>query len=138
MSHHAIINPISFAKAIPSILKSPSIGGFRGPSVKHYQLLPLISIPTMLLYLVTYDIQCDRRRKKVSDILEGYGKRVQYSVFECLLPAEKYQELQRRLKYKIDVEVDSLRFYPISGHTSDQILVWGGLPIVARPGSIVV
>lgn len=32
----------------------------------------------MLLYVVTYDIQCDRRRKKVSDILEGYGRRVQY------------------------------------------------------------
>ena len=31
----------------------------------------------MLLYIVAYDISSNRRRKKVSDILEGYGKRVQ-------------------------------------------------------------
>jgi len=32
-----------------------------------------------------YDIPSDKRRKKVSDLLEGYGQRVQYSVFECVL-----------------------------------------------------
>ncbi|MGI0489366.1 CRISPR-associated endonuclease Cas2 [Pantanalinema rosaneae CENA516] len=48
----------------------------------------------MLLYVVTYDIPCDKRRKKVADLLEGYGRRVQYSVFECVLTAEKYGELR--------------------------------------------
>ena len=43
----------------------------------------------MLLYVVTYDIPSNKRRKKVSDLLEGYGRRVQYSVFECLLSAKK-------------------------------------------------
>jgi CRISPR-associated protein Cas2 len=92
----------------------------------------------MLLYIITYDIPCDRRRKKVSDILEGYGKRVQYSVFECLLPAGKYLELQQRLKYKINLSEDSIRFYPISGHTSEKIQVWGGVPMISMPGSIIV
>jgi CRISPR-associated endonuclease Cas2 len=48
----------------------------------------------MLMYLVTYDVSCNRRRRKVSDLLEGYGKRVQWSVFECQLSTKKYQELR--------------------------------------------
>lgn len=38
----------------------------------------------MLFYVVVYDISSDKQRKKVSDLLEGYGLRVQYSVFECV------------------------------------------------------
>ncbi|MBD2045501.1 CRISPR-associated endonuclease Cas2 [Coleofasciculus sp. FACHB-64] len=33
----------------------------------------------MLFYVVTYDIPCDKRRRKISNLLEGYGRRVQYS-----------------------------------------------------------
>jgi len=29
----------------------------------------------MLFYVVVYDIPSDKRRKKVSDLLEGYGQR---------------------------------------------------------------
>ena len=28
----------------------------------------------MLFYVIVYDISCDKRRKKVSDLLEGYGQ----------------------------------------------------------------
>ncbi|MEO8894115.1 MAG: CRISPR-associated endonuclease Cas2, partial [Coleofasciculaceae cyanobacterium] len=48
----------------------------------------------MLLYVVVYNIPCDKRRKKLSNILEGYGRRVQYSVFECVLTASKFDELR--------------------------------------------
>jgi CRISPR-associated protein Cas2 len=92
----------------------------------------------MLLYIVTYDIPCDKRRKKVSDLLEGYGQRVQYSVFECALPETKYLELCRRLKKKLKVGEDSVRIYPLSGHTLTQVEVWGGPPIRQMPGSVVV
>lgn len=51
----------------------------------------------MVLYVVTYDIPSDKRRQKVAKLLEGYGRRVQYSVFECLLSEVKYEELQKRL-----------------------------------------
>ena len=61
----------------------------------------------MFLYIVAYDIPSNRRRKKVSDILEGYGKRVQYSVFELVLAKSKYDEMRRRLSrlYKSAKEV---------------------------------
>lgn len=92
----------------------------------------------MLLYVVTYDISCDKRRKAVSDLLEGYGCRVQYSVFECVLTVQKYGELRKRLQQRIKAGEDSLRFYPISQHTLAQVEVWGGPPVTQLPGSIIV
>ncbi len=92
----------------------------------------------MLLYVVTYDIPCDKRRKKVSDLLEGYGQRVQYSVFECVLASDKYDELRSRLKKRIKLEEDNVRFYPLSRHTLAQVEVWGGEPVTQMPGSVIV
>jgi len=92
----------------------------------------------MLFYVVVYDIPCDRRRKKVADLLEGYGQRVQYSVFECVLAPSKYRELRDRLRKRIKSAEDSVRFYPLSGHTLDQVETWGGPPVMSLPGSTIV
>ncbi|MGA7936109.1 MAG: CRISPR-associated endonuclease Cas2 [Kovacikia sp.] len=92
----------------------------------------------MLFYVVTYDIPCDKRRKKVSDLLEGYGQRVQYSVFECMLTETRYEELRSRLRRKVKEAEDSVRFYPISRHTLGQVEVWGGLPLLKPRGSVIV
>jgi CRISPR-associated protein Cas2 len=92
----------------------------------------------MLLYVVTYDIPCNKRRKRVANLLEGYGRRVQYSVFECVLPVKKYEELQVRLRSRIHPDQDSVRFYPLSGHTLNQVVVWGEPPVTPLPGSTIV
>lgn len=92
----------------------------------------------MLLYLVAYDISCNKRRKKVSDLLEGYGRRVQLSVFELVLTRSKYEELRRRLKPRIDEKEDSVRFYPISRHTLARVEIWGGVPLTQAPESVVI
>ena len=92
----------------------------------------------MFLYIVAYDIPSNRRRKKVSDILEGYGRRVQYSVFELVLAKSKYDEMRRRLSRYVNFEEDSLRFYPISQHTLDQVESWGGVPLTQGQKSIIV
>jgi CRISPR-associated protein Cas2 len=60
----------------------------------------------MLFYIVVYDIPCNKRRKKISDLLEGYGQRVQYSVFECVLNQNKYKELQKRLRKQVKFSED--------------------------------
>jgi CRISPR-associated protein Cas2 len=92
----------------------------------------------MLFYVVVYDIPDNKRRKKVSDILEGYGKRVQYSVFECILTKVKYDELQQRLKKKVKLSEDSVRFYPLSKHTLSQVETWGEPPLTKMPSSVVI
>ena len=88
----------------------------------------------MLLYVVTYDIPNDKRRKKVSDLLEGYGRRVQYSVFECLLTSAN--RIKAPAPTKVKLEEDSVRFYPISAHTLGQVDLWGGVPLTEVPGSL--
>lgn len=93
----------------------------------------------MLFYVVVYDIPCDKRRKKVSDLLEGYGRRVQYSVFECVLPQSKYDELRQRLNKQVKLEEDNVRFYPLSRHTLGQVETWGVGPSVTElPRSVVI
>jgi CRISPR-associated protein Cas2 len=93
----------------------------------------------MLLYVVAYDIPDDKRRKKVSDLLEGYGKRVQYSVFECQLSQAKYDELRSRLRKRVKLSEDNVRFYPLSRHTLGQVETWGvGLPVTELPGSVII
>lgn len=64
------------------------------------------------MYLVSYDISSDRRRKKIANILENYGKRIQYSVFECDLDEKRYTKLyQEIVKETADMESGSVRFY---------------------------
>ncbi|GCL36414.1 hypothetical protein SR1949_15180 [Sphaerospermopsis reniformis] len=92
----------------------------------------------MLFYVIVYDISDDKRRQKISELLEGYGQRVQYSVFECLLNSQKYTELKQRLGKEINSLEDSIRFYPLSKHTFNQIETWGEPPVTEIPGSIII
>lgn len=48
-------------------------------------------------YLVSYDIEEDRERLQISKVLEGFGRRVQKSVFECPLTKGRKHELEKRL-----------------------------------------
>ncbi len=93
----------------------------------------------MLIYIIAYDITCNKRRHKTANILKGYGRRVQYSVFECVLPPAKYRELQQRLKLQLNFTEDNVRFYPLSQHTATSIEAWGmSLEIAPALNSIVV
>lgn len=66
------------------------------------------------MWIVCYDIVSDQRRNKVSKILEGYGKRMQKSVFECEIDSEKCDKLEKLLKRAIDSNEDDVRFYPLN------------------------
>lgn len=81
-----------------------------------------------MFYLVCYDIVLDRRRTKVSHILEGYGMRVQKSVFECVLTPEQHQMLQRKINKYIEPEEDQVRFYPMSPRYRKQVQIVGWKP----------
>ncbi len=64
-------------------------------------------------YLITYDIENDKRRKKISDELEAFGYRVNYSVFECELNQTKLRKLKEKIEELVDIKYDSVRFYHI-------------------------
>jgi len=50
-------------------------------------------------YLVAYDIRDDRRLRSIAGCMEGYGTRIQYSVFVCdcsdRIPALRFAENRR-------------------------------------------
>ncbi|NOZ68771.1 MAG: CRISPR-associated endonuclease Cas2 [Deferribacteres bacterium] len=62
--------------------------------------------------VVAYDIRDDRRRLKVMNTLLDFGgKRVNYSVFECLLPETKLVKAKREIERIIDKKKDNIRYY---------------------------
>lgn len=81
-----------------------------------------------MLYLVCYDITHNRRRSKVAHLLEGYGIRVQKSVFECILEKPQYVLLMRKLEKYLKAEEDQVRFYPMTVHTRRKVLIVGLQP----------
>lgn len=84
------------------------------------------------MYVVSYDITSDRRRNKIAKTLEGYGTRIQYSVFECRLTEKKYKEMYRKLmQLMTDEEDGSIRIYSVCGNCEGKIRTIGeisGLP----------
>lgn len=48
-------------------------------------------------YLVCYDVRDDARLRKVAKVLEGYGQRIQYSVFRCRLTPREEERLRWEL-----------------------------------------
>lgn len=67
----------------------------------------------MLFFLVIYDIADDRRRYRISKLLEAYGKRIQFSAFECWLDYNQYNKLICLIN-KISDNDDNIRIYNLS------------------------
>lgn len=63
-------------------------------------------------YLVCYDVRDPKRLRKAAKHLEGYGTRVQYSVFRCWLSYSEMQRLRWELTQKLTSE-DDVMFIPL-------------------------
>jgi len=79
-----------------------------------------------MLVLVTYDVVTkttlgQKRLRKVAKVCENYGMRVQNSVFECIVDATQFKQLQLALQDIIDVEEDSLRFYQLGNNYKSKV-----------------
>ena len=66
-----------------------------------------------MFVLVSYDIVDNKRRFKVANTLKNYGTRVQYSVFECILEANRIKKMVEEVNKIIDMEKDSVRIYQL-------------------------
>ncbi len=59
-------------------------------------------------YLVAYDIREDRRLRTVATCMEGYGERIQYSVFICDLSDEEAVTMRGDIEVRIRQSEDSV------------------------------
>lgn len=71
-------------------------------------------------WLVTYDIDThdragERRLARVAKVCEGYGLRIQHSVFECRLSLAALESFVQDLDLTIDHDLDSVNIYQFPG-----------------------
>ena len=59
-------------------------------------------------YLVAYDIRDDQRLRAVATCMEGYGTRIQYSVFVCDLSLQELYAMRTRLEAQMHLTIDSI------------------------------
>lgn len=79
-----------------------------------------------MLVLITYDVNTETaagktRLRKVAKQCVNYGRRVQNSVFECILDNAQCAMLKSLLKDIIDEETDSLRFYYLGNNYKTKV-----------------
>ncbi len=63
------------------------------------------------LYIICYDIEKDKSRTKLAKIMEQYGKRVNYSVFECMLTDAQHRYILGAIQKIINPKTDKIKIY---------------------------
>ena len=71
-----------------------------------------------MLTIFSYDVQSDKRRRKISKLLEDVATRVQFSVFETRISRQRAEAICQRLAAMLE-DGDSLRLYVI-GHDGER------------------
>jgi len=85
-------------------------------------------------YVLAYDMSNDRRRAKISKIMESVGERVQGSVFEAYLTAQELEKLLQRVGKVLKKEEDSLRIYFLCEACRPKIRLVGQSHLCSPPG----
>ena len=85
-------------------------------------------------YLVSYDISDPKRLRKVARSLEGFGVRLQYSVFECPLDDLRLAKLKAELQDLLNHDEDQVLFVSLGASSKDASLIIDamGLPYEVR------
>ncbi|WP_417794010.1 CRISPR-associated endonuclease Cas2 [Terasakiella pusilla] len=89
---------------------------------------------SQFLRIISYDISCNKRRRRIATILEDRATRVQYSVFETRMSERALERLVEDLNEHLD-EFDSLRVYTVGRSGERHCAVYGaGVPIETETG----
>jgi len=92
-------------------------------------------------YLICFDIQHDRTRRRLSRLLEKYGIRVQGSVFECTFKTpERKMQLQAKIQKILsesDTDETNVRFYNLNKDTIKHSHDINNNPIAQLPAIVI-
>ena len=61
--------------------------------------------------IICYDVRATKRRNKLAALLESYGRRANYSVFELDIRDNEYICIKDRIARIIDPKTDKVLFY---------------------------
>ena len=71
-------------------------------------------------WLICYDVRDPKRLRKAAKLLEGFGERMQYSVFRCWLSTSQLESLRWKMTELLD-PVDDVLFIPMCGRCVEGI-----------------
>ncbi len=77
------------------------------------------------IYLIAYDIADERRLRQIAKLMEGYGVRVQKSIFESALSPTELKELKWRTLQLLDPVEDGVKFFKLCKRCEQKISVVG-------------
>lgn len=63
--------------------------------------------------VIAYDIVRDKKRQQIAGLLEQYGRRVNYSVFECMLAKKDLERLRKEIGTIVDKRTDAVIYYTL-------------------------
>ncbi len=86
--------------------------------------------------IAAYDIVDDKRRLRVMKTMKNFGPRVQKSVFEFLLDANRFNRLKELCESMIDPDEDSIRFYMICADCRDKVEIMGWGVVTEDPEAL--
>ena len=89
-------------------------------------------------FVIAYDVPSDRRRLKVARLLERYGERVQYSVFEMWLADQEAEAVLKYLEQLLDAREDQVRVYRLCAVCRRRVEVLGVGEPPRAPGPVVI
>ena len=83
-----------------------------------------------MFILITYDVNItsedgSKRLRRVAKVCQNYGKRVQNSVFECVVTEAQFVTLRDQISKIIQDEQDSVRFYLLGSNWKRRIETLG-------------
>lgn len=63
--------------------------------------------------IIAYDIESNKYRAKISNLLEKHGVRINYSVFECMVTAKQLEKIKETANRYIDKYTDTIVYYTL-------------------------
>lgn len=84
----------------------------------------------MMMVIVSYDVSTkdaagSKRLRHVAKICEDYGRRIQNSVFKCLVDAKTLEILKERLLSEMNKSTDSLYFFNLGTKHNNKVKCYG-------------
>ncbi len=85
--------------------------------------------------LVTYDVSTKdkpgrKRLRRMAKLCEGFGQRVQLSVFECEIKDTEYERLKAEAVKIMEPKQDRVRFYRLTGNRDDFLEEYGSFKAI--------
>lgn len=96
-----------------------------------------------MMILITYDVDTTseagkKRLRMVAKECVNYGRRVQNSVFECLLSEAQFCMLKNKIESIINEELDSVRFYFLGNNWNKRIESVGKMTTFAIDAELII